>query len=73
MFTFVPHGSDVAEPFFDCGNSMWRVFMPPSGYFGYGGHWAFECTTGFGHHGVMAKMEIQCLNYIRRIIFGAWT
>lgn len=72
MVTFIPHGSDVAEPFFDGGDSMRRVFMPPAGYFGYGGHGAFERTTGFGHHGVMTKMEIQCLDNVGWVIFRAW-
>lgn len=72
MVTFTPHGSDVVEPFFDCGDSMWGVFMPPPGYFSYGGHWALERTAGFGHHGVMTKMEIQRLNNVGRIVFGAW-
>lgn len=73
MITFIPHGSNVVEPFFNCGDSMWGVFMPSPGYFGYGGHRAFECAAGFGHHGVVTKMEIQCLNDVGRIIFGAWT
>lgn len=62
LVTFVPHGGDVTEPFLDCCHSMGRVFMAPPGYFGYGGHWAFKCSTGFGHHGVVTQMEIQCLN-----------
>ena len=45
--------------------------MPPAGYFGYGGHRALKCTTWFCYHSVMTKMEIQCLNNVGRIIFGA--
>ena len=52
---------------------MWRVLMPPSGYFGYGGHRALECTTRFCDHGVVTKMEIQCLNDVSRNIYGTWT
>lgn len=70
--TFIPHGSDVAKPFFDSSNSMWRVFMPPAGYFGYGGHGALQSTTGFGHHDIMTKMEIQCLDNVGGVIIGAW-
>lgn len=51
---------------------MRRVFVPPASYFGNGGHGAFEGTTGFGHHGVMTKMEIQCLDNVGGLIFGAW-
>lgn len=72
MFTFIPHSGDVIEPLFDCGNAVWGVFMPPAGDFGYGGHWAFKWPTGFSHHGVMTKMEVQCLNDVGGIIFGAW-
>lgn len=72
MFTFISHGSYITEPFLDCCNSVWWVFMPPPRYFGYCGHWAFQCSAGFGHHGVVAKMEIQRLNNVGRIVFGAW-
>lgn len=68
--TFIPHGGDVVEPFFDSGDSMWRVLVPPPGYFGYSCHRAFEGPTGFGHHGVVTEMEIQCLDNIGGIIFG---
>lgn len=71
MVTFIPHGGDVVEPLFDCSNSVWRVFMPLPGYFGYGGHRALKCTTGFGNHGVMTKMEVQCLDNVGGIVFGA--
>lgn len=70
--TFIPHGGDIVEPLFDCGDSMRGVFMPPAGDFGYGGHWALECTAGFGHHRVVTKMEVQCLYDVGRIIIGAW-
>lgn len=52
---------------------MWGVFVPPPGYFGDGGHWAFERTAWFCYHGIMAEMEIQCLNDVGGVIFGAWT
>lgn len=70
-FTFISHGSDITEPFLDCCNSVWGVFMPPPCYFGYGGHWAFKRSTGFGYHGVVTEVEIQRLNNVGRIIFGA--
>lgn len=72
IVTFVPHGSDVVEPLFNSCDSVWRVFVSPAGYFGYSGHRAFECTAGFGHHGVVTEMEIQCLHNVGRIIVGAW-
>lgn len=50
---------------------MWGVFMPPPRYFGYGGHWAFKCSAGLGHHGIVTEMEIQRLNNVGRIVFGA--
>lgn len=72
MVTFIPHCSDIVKPFFDCGDAMWGVFMPPPGYFGYGGHRALKCAAGFCHHSVMTKMKIQCLNNVGRVVFGAW-
>lgn len=69
MFTFVSHCSDVAKPFFDSSNTMWRVFMSPSCDFGYGGHWAFESTTRLRDHRVVAEMEIQCLHDVGRVVF----
>lgn len=71
MVTFIPHGGDVVEPLFDCCDSVWRVFMPLPGYFGDGGHWAFKRATGFGDHGVVTEMEVQCLDDVSGIIFGA--
>lgn len=70
-FTFVPHGSDVVEPLFDCGDSVWRVFMSTAGDFSYRGHWTLESATGFCHHSVMTKMEVQSLDYVGGLIFGA--
>lgn len=69
--TFVPHGSDIVEPLFDCSYSVWRIFVSPAGDFGYSGHWTFESATGFCHHSVVTKMEVQSLDYVGGLIFGA--
>lgn len=49
---------------------MWRVFVPPPGYLGNGGHRAFQGTTGLGHHCVVTEMEVQCLNNVCGIVLG---
>lgn len=68
--TFVSHGGDVVEPLFNSGDTVRGVFVASAGYLGDGGHWAFQRATGFGHHGVVAEMEIQCLDDVGGIIVG---
>jgi len=69
--TFIPHGSDVVEPLFDRGHSVWRVFVPPPGDLGYGGHRAFQGAARFCHHGVVSQMEVQRLHDVGGLVFGA--
>lgn len=50
---------------------MRRVLVPPPGDFGYGGHGALQGAAGFGDHGVVAEMEVQGLDDVGGIVFGA--
>lgn len=72
VFTFIPHCSDVVEPFFDCSNTVWRVLVSPACDFGYGGHRAFESAARLRHHRVVAEVEIQRLHNVGGVVFGAW-
>ncbi len=71
MFTFVPHGSDIVEPFFDCSHPMRGVFMAAAGNLSDGCHWALQSTTRLGYHCIMPKVKVKGLNDVCRIIAGA--
>lgn len=62
--TFIPCGCNIIEPLFHAGNSMWGVFVAAPCYLCDCCHRAFEGSTRFGDHSVMAQMKVQGLHDI---------
>lgn len=63
--TFGSHGSDVVEPFFDCGHPVRWVFVSPAGNLGDGRHGTLQSTARLGYHGVMTQVKVKGLNNVR--------